>query len=248
MKKIEFQVKIYEEKSSVLTGHIETSKKLLEQKKIDFVHFVTTSDFSKTLISELTEKYPKRVGGVYPLTKSQQAYLSLLVFYEEIFGRKLNPSYVKLLLKCSLGIDIGEFFDSIKTLPKISITPKLQPTLETFEPPKIEESSGQPSVIVPEIIPPEESVSRVIPKQKVKKIYPNAIEDILLFMYRRTGRFSQQSTFNYLKGKLTNFRDEEVKEGFRWLQKENEFTENISTASIKLNENAISLLKSLNKI
>ena len=248
MKKIEFQVKIYEEKSSVLTSHIKTSKKLLEQKKIDFVYFVTTSDFSKTLISELTEKYPNRVGGVYPLTKSQQAYLSLLVFYEDIFGRKLNPSYVKLLLKSSLGIDIGEFFENIKRLPKISITPKFHPTLETFEPPKIEKSLSKPPVMVPEIIPTEESVAKVNPEQKVKKIYPNAIEDILLFIYRRTGRFKWQSTFNYLKGKLTNFRDEEVKEGFRWLKKESDYIENISSASIKLNENGISLLKSLNKI
>ena len=248
MKKIEFQVKIYEEKSSVLTGHIKTSKNLLEQKKIDFVYFVTTSDFSKTLISELTEKFPNRVGGVYPLTKSQQAYLSLLVFYEDIFGRKLNPSYVKLLLKSSLGIDIGEFFENVKRLPKISITPKFQPTLEIFERPKIETSLGKAPVVVPEIIPTEKSVAKAIPEQKVKKIYPNAIEDILLFMYRRTGRYEWQSTFNYLKGKLTNFRDEEVKEGFRWLKKESEYIENISSASIKLNINGINLLKSLKKI
>ena len=109
MKRIEFQVKIYEAKSSVLRSHIDTSKRLLEQKKIDFVYFVTTSDFSKTLISELKETYPERIGGVYPLTKSQQAYLSLLVFYKSIFNQKLNPSYAKILLKNSLGIDIGEF-------------------------------------------------------------------------------------------------------------------------------------------
>ena len=249
MKKIEFQVKIYEEKSSVLTSHIKTSKKLLEQKKIDFVYFVTTSDFSKTLISELTEKYPERVGGVYPLTKSQQAYLSLLVFYEEIFSRKLNPSYVKLLLKSSLGIDIGEFFENVKRLPKISITPKFQPTLETFkEPPKIEKPYDKQPIKVPEIISPDKNVVKVISEEKIKKQYPNAIEDILLFMYRRTGRYEWQSTFNYLKGKLTNFRDEEVKEGFNWLKKESNYIDNISSASIKLNENGINLLRRLNKI
>jgi len=43
--------------------------------------------------------------------------------------------------------------------------------------------------------------------------------------------------FNYLKGKLTNFRDEEVKEGFRWLKKESNYIDNISSASIKPNEN-----------
>ncbi|MFX1233900.1 MAG: hypothetical protein ACFFBY_05000 [Promethearchaeota archaeon] len=77
MKKIDFQVKLYEEKSSVLSTHANTSKKLLEQKKIDYVHFVTTLEFSKTLVSELKETYPERVGGVYPLTRTQQAYLSL---------------------------------------------------------------------------------------------------------------------------------------------------------------------------
>ncbi|KKL91170.1 hypothetical protein LCGC14_1897340, partial [marine sediment metagenome] len=39
----------------------------------------------------------------------------------------------------------------IKRLPKISITPKLQPTLETFEPPKIEKSLDKPPMKVPEI-------------------------------------------------------------------------------------------------
>ena len=248
MKKIEFQVKIYEEKSSVLSGHINTSKKLLEQKKIDFVHFVTTSDFSKSLLSELTEKFPGHVGGVYPLTKSQQAYLSMLVFYEDIFGRNLNPSYVKLLLKSGLGIDVGEFFENIKRLPKISITPKLQPTIETFETPKIEKPLEEIQTPVTEIIPTEESIPKVISKREVKKNYPTVIEDILLFMYRRTGRYKWQSTFNYLKGKLTNFRDEEVKEGFRWLQKGSDYTDNISTTSIKLNEKGLSLLKMINKI
>ena len=81
---------------------------------------------------------------------------------------------------------------------------------------------------VPEIIHTEESISKAISEQKVKKIYPNAIEDILLFMYRRTGRYEWQSTFNYLKGKLTNFRDEEVKEGFRWLKKESDYIDNIA--------------------
>ncbi|MFX1296304.1 MAG: hypothetical protein ACFFD2_15815 [Promethearchaeota archaeon] len=247
MKRIEFQVKIYEEKSSILRSHVETSKKLLEQKKIDFVHFVTTSDFSKTLISELKETYPERIGGVYPLTKSQQAYLSLLVFYEPIFGKKLNLSYTKILLKRSLGIDIGEFFEFIRTLPKISITPVIQPTLETFTP-KAEElqKAKQIDVIASKAVIEEIPVK--IDQELTKKSYPPAIEDILLFMYRRTGRYKWQTTFNFLKGKILNFRDEEVKEGFNWLTKQSNYIENISSSSIKLNDNGIQLLNRLNKI
>ena len=172
----------------------------------------------------------------------------MLVFYEDIFGRNLNPSYVKLLLKSGLGIDVGEFFENIKRLPKISITPKLQPTIETFETPKIEKPLEEIQTPVTEIIPTEESIPKVISKREVKKNYPTVIEDILLFIYRRTGRYKWQSTFNYLKGKLTNFRDEEVKEGFRWLQKGSDYTDNISTTSIKLNEKGLSLLKMINKI
>lgn len=247
MKKIEFQVKIYEEKSSVLRSHIETSKRLLEQKKIDFVYFVTTTDFSKSLVSELMEKYPERIGGVYPLTKSQQAYLSLLVFYEEIFQKNLNPSYIKILLKSSLGIDIGEFFEIIRKLPKISITPIIQPQLIEFGAELIEKSVIYP----PEVIPEKKSIEKVIPiesQEKVKKEYPLVIEDILLFIFRRTGRYKWQTTSNYLKGKITNYRDEEVKEGFNWLKKENKYVDSVSTSSIKLNNNGINLLQNLNKI
>jgi Cdc6-like AAA superfamily ATPase len=247
MKRIEFQVKIYEKKSSVLRSHIETSKKLLEQKQVDFVYFVTTSDFSKTLISELKETYPERIGGVYPLTKSQQAYLSLLVFYESIFNQKLSPSYAKILLKNSLGIDIGEFFEFISTLPKISITPVIQPTLEKFAP-KIKEIT---SVKLKELSPSDPIISEIPIKdalEKREKNYPPVIEDILLFIHRRVGRYKWQTTFNYLKGKLLNFRDEEVKEGFNWLKKFSEYTENISSTSIKLNDNGIELLNNLKKI
>ena len=247
MKRIEFQVKIYEEKSRVLRSHIETSKKLLEQKQIDFVYFVTTSDFSKTLISELKETYPERIGGVYPLTKSQQAYLSLLVFYESIFNQKLNPSYVKILLKNSLGIDIGEFFEFISTLPKISITLVIQPTLEAFSP-KIEEPPRMEPV---EVIPLKVTIEEIpikVSQEKKDKTYPVAIEDILLFIYRRSGRFKWQTTFNFLKGKIPNFRDEEVKEGFSWLKKQSNYIDNISSSSIKLNDQGIQLLKNLNKI
>jgi len=247
MKKIEFQVKIYEEKSKVLRSHIDTSKKLLEQKKIDFVYFITTSNFSKTLISELKETHPNRIGGVYPLTKSQQAYLSLLVFYESIFHKKLNTSYTKILLKNSLGIDIGEFFEFIRSLPKISITPIIQPTIETFTP-QIEEVT---EIKTTEVIH-SKSVSKEIPlkveRKELRKSYPPAIEDILLFMYRRTGRYKWQTTFNFLKGKILNFRDEEVKEGFNWLKKQSNYIDNVSSTSIKVNDNGIQLLKSLNKI
>lgn len=247
MKKIEFQVKIFEEKSSVLRSHVETSKRLLEQKKIDFVYFVTTTDFSKSLVSELMEKYPERIGGVYPLTKSQQAYLSLLVFYEEIFQKNLNPSYIKILLKSSLGIDIGEFFEIIRKLPKISITPIIQRPLIEFGTELIEE----PVVYTQEVIPEKKAIEKVIPivsHEKVKKEYPPVIEDILLFIFRRTGRYKWQTTSNYLKGKITNYRDEEVKEGFNWLKKENKYVDSVSTSSIKLNNNGIKLLKNLNKI
>ncbi len=247
MKKIEFQVKIYEEKSSVLRSHVETSKRLLEQKKIDFVYFVTTTDFSKSLVSELMEKYPERIGGVYPLTKSQQAYLSLLVFYEEIFQKNLNPSYIKILLKSSLGIDIGEFFEIIRKLPKISITPVIQPQLIEFGAELIEKSVAY----TPEVIPEKKTIEKVIPivsQEKVKKEYPPVIEDILLFIFRRTDRYKWQTTSNYLKGKITNYRDEEVKNGFNWLKKESKYVDSVSSSSIKLNNNGLNLLKSLNRI
>lgn len=248
IKKIEFQVKIYEAKGSVLRSHIDTSRKLLEQKKIDFVYFVTTTDFSKSLVTELMETYPNRVGGVYPLTKSQQAYLSLLVYYEEIFQKKLNSSYIRLLLKNGLGIDIGEFFEIIKQLPKISQTTiMIQPKISDFRP-EIKTKllvKNAPTIANVEIIEKETSP---IPQEMVRKDYPEVIEDILIFIYRRTGRYKWQTTSNYLKGKITNFRDEEVKDGFKWLKKESNFVENVSTASIKLNENGIEFLKNLNKI
>jgi len=248
MKNIEFQVKIYEKNSSVLKSHIETSKELLEQKKIDFVYFITTTDFSNSLISELREKYPDRVGGVNPLTQEQQAHLSLLVFYEDIFHKELDPSYVKILLKNSLGIEIGEFFDLIRSLPKISITPIVQPTLISFG----KKTPTEGALIVPKKEPKVEPIVKppeIKPSElEVEKEYPSATEEILLFMYNRQGRFEKQATSDFLKGKIPNFRDEEVKTAFKWLKTYSKFTDNIAKTSIKLNENGINLLKKLNII
>ena len=81
-----------------------------------------------------------------------------------------------------------------------------------------------------------------------EKEYPPAIEDILLFIYRRTGRFKCQTTYSYLKVKITSYRDEEVKNGINWLKKHKNYVEEISTTSIKMNDSGINLLKSLNKI
>ena len=247
MKKIEFQVKLYEEKSSVLSSHANTSKKLLEQKKIDYVHFVTTSEFSKTLVSELKETYPERVGGVYPLTRNQQAYLSLLAFYETIFNKQLTPSYVKFLLKEGLGIDIGDYFSLISKVPKISVTSAVQPTITSYES-KIPESPPvkQRKVLIMDEF--EEKTPVLTPKSDTKKIYPSAVEDILLFMYRRAGRYKWQTTFNFLKGKILNYRDEEVKDAFYWLKNNSNYTDNISSTSIKLNGIGISFLESLNMV
>ena len=97
----------------------------------------------------------------------------------------------------------------------------------------------------------EDEVVKPLPEkkeEKKEKEYPIVIEDILLFIYRRTGRYKWQTTSNYLKGKLTNYRDEEVRYGFNWLKKNSIYTENISSASIKLSENGINLLKNLAKI
>ena len=85
-------------------------------------------------------------------------------------------------------------------------------------------------------------------QQQSKKAYPEVIEDILLFMYRRTGRYEKQTTYNYLKGKITSFRDEEVKNGFNWLKKQQNYVDEISDVSIKINEKGIHLLRNLNKI
>jgi len=87
-----------------------------------------------------------------------------------------------------------------------------------------------------------------VEQEELKKFYFPAIEDILLFMYRRAGRYKWQTTFNFLKGKILNFRDEEVKEGFNWLKKRSNYIDNVSSASIKVNEKGIQFLKSLGKI
>ena len=247
MKKIEFQVKLYEEKSSVLSNHINTSKKLLEQRKIDYVHFVTTSEFSKTLVSELKETYPERVGGVYPLTRTQQAYLSMLVYYENIFNSKLTPSYVKFLLKEGLGIDLGDFFSLISNVPKISVIAPIQPTLASFERNILEKHVEKPVKVL--IMNDTKDKTPIITStHETKKNYRPAVEDILLFMHRRAGRYKWQTTFNFLKGKILNFRDEEVKDAFYWLRNKGNYTDNISSSSIKLNGNGISLLENLGKI
>ena len=248
LKRIEFQVKIYEESSSIPKKHIQTSHKLLEQKKIDYVYFVTTTQFTKTLIRELKTKFPDRIGGINTLSKREQAYLSLLTFYEDIFKNEITPSRSKTLLKESLGIDIGEFFQEIKELPQISVKVPITPPLDRFSQKTIQTketiSNREKKAITPKIEKEKEKEIEI----KVQKKYPNVIEDILLFMYNRTGRYKHQTTQNYLKGKIANYRDEEVKEGFKWLKEKEEFVDDISTVSIKLNNEGITLLKNLNKI
>ncbi|MHA1764310.1 MAG: hypothetical protein ACTSYC_11245, partial [Promethearchaeota archaeon] len=262
MKKIEFQVKIYEQDKYILSSHIKTSKELLKQQKIDYVYFVTTAPFAKSLITELKAEFPERIGGISPLTKTQQAYLSLLIFYEEIYKRNLTASTVKSLLEKSLGLKIGDFINHVSKLPKISISAELPSlTIDKFgkgpkerAPIDMEIKSSISQIITEKTQILDESSKKEEIKEETKektieiKKYPPVIEDILLFMYKRTGRFKWQTTYSYLKGKLINYRDEEVKKGFKWLENEKKFVDKVSSSSIKLNDEGINLLKKLNKI
>jgi small GTP-binding protein len=82
----------------------------------------------------------------------------------------------------------------------------------------------------------------------IKKEYPIAIEEILLFMYNRQGRYKGQTTHTYLEGKITKYPEEAVKKGFDWLKSNKKYADEISKCSIKINKDGINLLKNLNRI
>lgn len=86
------------------------------------------------------------------------------------------------------------------------------------------------------------------PKEEKEKEYPIVIEEILLFMYNRQGRYKGQTTYTYLESKITNYPEEEVKKGFYWLKFNKKYADEISTFSIKINKDGVNLLKNLNRI
>ncbi|MHA1311784.1 MAG: hypothetical protein ACTSQO_12800 [Candidatus Helarchaeota archaeon] len=118
-KRIEIQVKMYEEKSPVKLEEASTSVDLLQNFKLEYLYFLTTSPLHLILKQRLKE-FGQRVGGFNPLNKEQIAYLTLILpnHFDQIFKREITLDDYQYLFQKIFNFSFDFFLDYMRLIPK----------------------------------------------------------------------------------------------------------------------------------
>jgi len=140
---LEFQVKIYDDNSSISLRKIESSLELFEKSYTDLLYFIITGrglkSNAESKVRELESKYPNRIRRPI-LNNDQKNRLYLLALYQEITNTILGSNsqediiIAKDLLKFIIGQPIESFLLEVKRLPYRQVetgqvgTPKPTPT------------------------------------------------------------------------------------------------------------------------
>ena len=105
VKKIGIEVKIYRVGKEVEKKYVEKTHSLIE-KDLDYITWVTTVPLSRVK-HELHQSLKEKVGRTAPLSTDQQAYLSLALYFEQIFKRQPDPREAEFVLN-RIGLNIDD--------------------------------------------------------------------------------------------------------------------------------------------
>ncbi|MHA1252817.1 MAG: hypothetical protein ACTSRP_22715 [Candidatus Helarchaeota archaeon] len=110
---------MYDEKSPVKLNEASTSIDLLQNFKLDYLYFLTTSPLDLRLKQRLKE-FGQRVGGFNPLNKEQIAYLTLILpdRFEQIFKRGKTLDDYQYLFQKIFNFSFDFFLGYMRLIPK----------------------------------------------------------------------------------------------------------------------------------
>ena len=128
IKKVGIEVKMYRKGKEISKGDIEKTYVLLREKALDYVIWITNVELNiKHRYNLSPELYP-HLGRISKLNDLELAYISLMVFYEDIFGITPPLKDVEFVLN-KLNLSPITIKSKLKKLPKI--TEILIPSSET---------------------------------------------------------------------------------------------------------------------
>jgi len=208
---IEFQVKAYDQNSTVAVKYIKSSLELFKEQFTDFIYFIIMGKGlepdAEAKVKNLELTYPNRIRRPI-LTEDQKNRLYLLALFEEITGKNLygqlseNLQIAKDLLSFIIGQPIENFLAEIKRLafrkPIIEVELISAPVVE---PPAIPSPQtnitffGDESDI--EVAPKDEFISQVKWLEKYPDLKPYRFEASALCGYlknRETGKYKFKFT------------------------------------------------------
>lgn len=141
---LEFQVKVYDNDSSISLRKIESSLELFEENYTDLLYFIITGNGLKSnaesKVRELESKYPNRIRRPV-LNEDQKNRLYLLALYQEItndvLGNNVHEDFsiAKDLLKFIIAQPIENFLLEVKRLPYRRVEGDQFPTPAPILPP-----------------------------------------------------------------------------------------------------------------
>ncbi|MFX1452266.1 MAG: hypothetical protein ACFFCM_15620, partial [Promethearchaeota archaeon] len=200
IKKAEIQVKTYYPTNKVKLKEIEGSISLLEEKKTDYLSFITLSPLEDQIIDILSQ-YGPQIGRTTKLNNEEACYLLLLTksFAKLFFKNEIlnTNSYIQILEK--IGLNIPEFLEKVKKiqLEEIKEVPEKKPIKSIIQKPlpiptpkTPEEKISNPSKL-------EHHIIKFLKEKKLVKSQQMFIDELL----------SIASSQNVIKNAISNLKE-----------------------------------------
>ena len=182
IRKAEIQVKTYYPSNKVKLKEIEGSISLLEEKKTNYLSFITLSPLDDKVIETLQD-YGPQIGRTTKLNNEEASYLMLLTkAFRKLFFKEESLSstfYIQILNK--IGINLTDFIDKIKKIQLEEIRkptkegptkPPGQQPIPGTTPKTPEEKINNPSKLEPHII-------KLLEQKKLIKTQQMIINEII---------------------------------------------------------------------
>ena len=163
IKKLGIEIKIYRKGKEISKDDIEKTYLLLKEKALDFVTWITNVPLDIKYRYRLPEELYTNLGRISPLNDLELAYISFIVYFEDIYERKPSIDEVEFILnKINLS--------PIKLKSRLQDLPKLTEIVEKPEEVKDITSYGGIIEIEPETKPEPKIEIKVPPSIPVKSI------------------------------------------------------------------------------
>jgi len=159
IKNVEISVKAYYPSSLVRSKEIEGSKALINEKKADYLTFLSLSPLEDKILEELKDFGPQ-IGRITKLSQEEACYLMLLTkdFSLLFFGTEILDFNIYSQILQKIDFDIDKLIDKVKNIKidrktKIEITKPVKPKPIRIKRPKTpEEKISNPTKLEPFII------------------------------------------------------------------------------------------------
>lgn len=186
------EVKIYRKSNKISKHDIEKTYQLLEEKALDYVTWISNVELDLKYRYALDDEIKIHLGRVSPLDDLELGYLSLMVFFKEVYERSPEIDEAETILN-KIKLSPVNLKMKIENLPKLTETKEeIKPIDLTDFPFQTEKEKKEKKVEdkdITEKIPDEKREPIEIGREQIKEVVRNYIEE--------KSKTNKQITYHY---------------------------------------------------